>query len=151
MTKHPIQCVHMQDKSYMIILVFCACVCLSVCVSVPPDISRMGGLIATLLRPSWRALPGELHELLSEPTQCVVREKKPLQVFRQLHAKSRASTVTHPVTLGRMNLAHYNKAVGTFQRVHFEGRPPHQGYHSCHSFLREWAIDTSQYKKLTTR
>ena len=38
---------------------------LCVCLSVPPDFSRMGGCVATLLAPSLRVLPGELHKLLS--------------------------------------------------------------------------------------
>ena len=38
--------------SYITILIFCACVCLSVCVFVPPEISGMGGCIAMLLTPS---------------------------------------------------------------------------------------------------
>ena len=42
--------------------------------------------------------------------------EKPLEVFRQLRAESRARTVTFPVTLGRMNLAYYNKAFGTFSK-----------------------------------
>ena len=74
----------------------------------------MGGRIATLLTPSGRASPGELYKLLFKPIQYVVLEKKPLEVFRQLCAESRARTVTFLVTLGRMNLAHQSKAFGTF-------------------------------------
>ena len=67
-----------------------------------------------LLTPSLRALTGELHKMLFKPTRCVVQEKKPFKVFHQLSAESRAWIVTLLVTLGRMNLAQYNKAVGTF-------------------------------------
>ena len=33
--------------------------------------------------PSWRASSGELHKLLSKPILRVLREKKPLEIFRQ--------------------------------------------------------------------
>ena len=116
-------------------------VCVSVCVFVQPEISGMGGRIAMLLTPSWRVSPGELYKLLFKPIQHAVREKKPLEVFSQLRAESRARTVTFPVTLDRINLAHYNKAFGTFSKgVCWRTRPPHHGYHSCYCFLREWAI-----------
>ena len=95
------------------------------CVFVPPEISRTGSRIATLLTPSCRALSGELHKLLFEPTQCAVQEKKPLEVFCQLRAQSRTHIVTLPVTLDRMNLAHYNKAVGTFSKGMVEGHALH--------------------------
>ena len=42
--------------------------------------------------------------------------KKPLEIFRQLRAEFRARIVTFPVTLGSMNLTHYNKAFGTFSK-----------------------------------
>ena len=87
---------------------------MSVRVFVQPEIIGMGGRIATLLIPSWRASSGELYKLLFEPTQCAVWEKKALGPFRQLLAESRTCTITLPVTLGRMNLAHYKKAVGPF-------------------------------------
>ena len=46
-------------------------------------------------------------------------------VFRQLPAESSAHTVTLQVTLGRMSLAHYNKAVETFPRVRIERHALH--------------------------
>ena len=46
-------------------------------------------------------------------------------------------------TLGRMNIAHYKKAVGTFSNgMHYRTCPPHHGYHCCYWFLHEWAINT---------
>ena len=87
-----------------------------VCVSVQPEISRTGGRIAMLLTPSSRASPGELHKLLFKPIRRAVQEKKPLKFFCQLRTESHARTVTLPVTLGRMNLAHYKKGVGTFSK-----------------------------------
>ena len=74
-----------------------------------------------LLTPSSRALPCELHKLFFKLTWCVVQEKKPVEVLCQLRAKFRARTITFPVTLGRMNLAHYNKALEVCQRVCVEG------------------------------
>ena len=44
--------------------ILCMCVCVPVCLSAPPKMSRMGGRITTLLTPSWIASPGELHKLL---------------------------------------------------------------------------------------
>ena len=90
--------------------------CVSVCLSVQPEISGMGSHIVMLLAPSQRALPGKVHKLLFEPIQRAVQEKKALEVCRQLHAESRTCAVTLPVTLGRMNLAHYNEAFGTFSK-----------------------------------
>ena len=82
---------HQYGVSYIIIRVFCVCVCVCVCqcvcVSVQPEISGMGGRIAMLFIPSWRALPGKLHKLLFKPIRRMVWKKKPLQVFRQLHAE----------------------------------------------------------------
>ena len=106
-----------QDQSYIIILILSVCVCLCVCVSVQPEISRMGGHIITLLTPSWRPSPGELHKLLFKPIRRAVGEKKPLEVFHQLHAEFHARTITFPVTLGRMYLMYYNKAFGPFSKA----------------------------------
>ena len=93
-----------------------------------------------------------MHKWLFEPIQLAVRERKASQVFHQLRAKSRARTVTFPVTLGRMNVAHYNKAFGTFRRVFVEGHALHiTGTISCYCFLHEWAINTSKYEKLITQ
>ena len=129
----------------------CVCVCLCLCVCVRPEISRTGGCIATLLILSWRALPGELHKLLLEPTRHAVWKKKPLEAFRQLRIESHACTVILPITLGRKNLAHYQKAVGTFSKgMRWRTHPQNHGYHSCCCFLREWAIITPQYEKLLT-
>ena len=128
---------------------FCACVC--VCVFVPPEISETGDHITLLVILSWRGSSGMLHKLLFKLTRCWVWEKKPLKRFHQLHAESRTRTVTFPVTLGRMNLADYNKAIGTFLNgTHWSTHPPHYGCQSCYCFVREWAIDTSQCEKLIT-
>ena len=55
---------------------------MSVCVSVISEISGTGGRNATLLAPTWRASLGELQRLLLELTRRMVREEKPLEVFR---------------------------------------------------------------------
>ena len=102
---------------------------MSVCLSVPPQISGTGGRIATLLN--------RLEDLrLASCTNCFsslynvwFRKKKPLDVFRQLRAESLARAVTLLVTLGMMNLDHYNKAVGTFSKdTRSRTRPPYHGY-----------------------
>ena len=63
--------------------------------------------LSHLKYPEWEAiLPHSLHRL----------EELPLEVFLQLCTESHARTVTLRVTLGRMNLAHYKKAVGTFAK-----------------------------------
>ena len=54
-----------------------------VCVFVIFDISGTEGRSNTLLAPMWRASPGELQQLLLELTQCMVREKKTLELFRR--------------------------------------------------------------------
>ena len=134
------------NRLWLVILVFC------VCLSVPPEISRIGGRIATLLTKSWRASPGELHKQLFKPTWCAVWEKKPLEAFRQLLTEFHACTITLPVTLGRMNLPNDKKAAWTFSKgMHWRTCPAHHGYHCWYCFLREWATDTSQYEKLITR
>ena len=51
--------------------------------------------------------------------------EKAYEIFRHLCAKSRICTVTLPVNLGRINLAHYNKAIKHFRRVHVEGHTLH--------------------------
>ena len=84
--------------------------------TVPPEMSGTEGCIATLLTPSWRASPGELHKLLFKPIWNAVREKKRLESFRQLCAQSPACTVTLLVALRRMKLAHCNKVVRTFSK-----------------------------------
>ena len=142
------------NSTYVLCLCLCVsvCVCMSVCVSVQPEISGRGGCIAMLFAPSWRASTGELYKLLFEPIRHAVREKKPLEALRQLCTESCACTVTFPVTLDRMNLTPYNKVFGTFSKgVHWRTCPPHHRYHSCYCVLREWAIDTLQYEKLSTR
>ena len=59
----------------------CVCVCLFVCVSVPPEISDTGGRITTLLTLSWRASPGELHKLLFKSIRHAVWEKSLWKFF----------------------------------------------------------------------
>ena len=61
----------------------CVCVCLSVCVFVISEILES----SMLLSPTWRASLGELHWLLLELTQCVVWDKKPLELFRAILKK----------------------------------------------------------------
>ena len=63
----------------------CVCVCVRGCVCVPviSEISGMGGRSSTLFVPMWRASPGELQQLLVESTRRMVREKKPLELFRR--------------------------------------------------------------------
>ena len=119
------------------------CVFVCVCLSVPLEISGTGDCIAMLCTPSSRASSGEFHKLLFEPTRGEVQEKKPLQVFRQFRAESCIHTITLPVTLCRMNLTHFKKAVETSSKgTHLRTHPSHNGYHSCHCFSHEWAIDT---------
>ena len=63
-------------------------------------------------------------------TTCGLRENA-LNFFHQLWEESRARTVTFLVTLGRMNLAPYHKAFGTFSKgMHWRTCPPHNGL-SC--------------------
>ena len=59
------------------------------CVS--SEISGTGRRSATLLSPTWRASPGELHRLLRELMRRVVRVKKPLELFRSKRVKPRPS------------------------------------------------------------
>ena len=101
------------------------CVCLSVCVFVPPKISRMGGRITTLLTPSWRASPGELHKLLFLPTRRAVREKNlwrfftsysPNPVHTPLYFWLRWAGWIFPTT---------RKPLEPFQRVRIEGHTLH--------------------------
>ena len=56
--------------------------CVCVRASVISEISGTGGRSATLIAPTWRASPGELQQLLLESTRRIVREKKPLELFR---------------------------------------------------------------------
>ena len=44
----------------------CVCVCLSVCLSVTSEISGMWRCVSLILSPIFKALPGELHQLLFE-------------------------------------------------------------------------------------
>ena len=55
------------------------------CVSlfVISEISGMGGRGATLFSPMWRALLGELFQLLLELTGCLVCEENPLEHFHR--------------------------------------------------------------------
>ena len=53
------------------------CLSVSVCLFVTSEFSGMGYCSATLLSPTWRALPGGLHRLLLELMQSVVGEEKP--------------------------------------------------------------------------
>ena len=64
-----------------IILIRIFCVCVRVRVFVISEIS-LGGRSATLFTPMWRASLGELQRLLLELTWRMVREEKPLEVFR---------------------------------------------------------------------
>ena len=48
-----------------------------------------------------------------------------MRSFCQICTESSASTITLLVTLGRMNLVNYNKAIGYFLRVHIEGHTLH--------------------------
>ena len=81
-----------------------------------------------------------------------------MEFFRQLHTQSHACTITLPVTLGSMNLAHYNKAFETFRRVSIEGHAVHvRGivvavafYMSGLQVLQVQKLP-KQYKKLTTQ
>ena len=59
--------------------------------SVISEIPGMGGHIATLLAPTWRASLGELQRLLVESTRRKVREKKPFELSRRLRVKLRPS------------------------------------------------------------
>ena len=128
----------------------CPCVC--VCVFVPPEISGRGGRIATLHIPSWTPSPGELHKLLFKRTRRAVREKKLLEVFRQLRPEFRAPIVTLLVTLARMNLATTTKRLEQSRRVWVEGNALHitgtivaiavyvYGLQILHS-TRSWLLD----------
>ena len=62
--------------------ILCVFVCLSVRVLVTSEISGMRRRNDTLLSPLWRASPGELLQLVFESTRRMVREKKPLELFR---------------------------------------------------------------------
>ena len=59
------------------------CVCPSVCVFVTSEISATGRRSDTLLSPTWRASPDELCQLVVQLVRPVVREKKPLELFRR--------------------------------------------------------------------
>ena len=65
------------------IIILIAVICVSVCVyvSVISNFSGTEGHSAMPLSPTWTASPGELHQLLLELTQRVVREEKPLELF----------------------------------------------------------------------
>ena len=67
----------------------CVCVCVCVCVSVISNSSGTRGRSAMPLSPTWRASPGELHQLLLELTRRVVREEKPLELFHWERVKPR--------------------------------------------------------------
>ena len=60
---------------------------LPVCVFVIYEIAGMGRRRSMLLSSTWRASPGELRRLLLELTRRVVREKKPIKLFRQRPVK----------------------------------------------------------------
>ena len=64
------------------IAILCVSVCVCMCVCVISNSSETGGRSTMPLSPTCRASPGELHQLLLELTQCVVREEKPLELFR---------------------------------------------------------------------
>ena len=72
----------------IIILVFCV----SVCLFVLSEISWTGYRNAALPTPTWRASPGKLHKPLLEAIQCIVREKKALEVFPRLRVDGRIPT-----------------------------------------------------------
>ena len=59
------------------------CVCVSVSVFVTSEISAMGCRSGTLLSPTWRASRGELCRLVFQFVRCMVREKKPLELFHR--------------------------------------------------------------------
>ena len=65
------------------------------------EISRTGGRSATLLSPTWRASPGELHRLLRELMRRVVREKNPLELFRRKRVKPRLSRYNGAILVER--------------------------------------------------
>ena len=77
--------------SIIIILVFRVCVCVCVCLFVTSEFSGTGRRSATPLSPTWRASPGELQRLHLKLTRCVLRERKPLELFRWQHVKPRPS------------------------------------------------------------
>ena len=64
-----------------IILKAVFCVSVRVCVSVISYFSGTGCRSTMPLSPTWKASPGELHQLLLELTRRVVREEKPLELF----------------------------------------------------------------------
>ena len=66
-----------------IILIAVFRVCVSMCLSVISEISGTGHCSATLFRPSWRASPGELRQLLLELTEHLDGKEKPLEPFRR--------------------------------------------------------------------
>ena len=61
--------------------ILCVSVCVCLFVSVISNFSGMGGCSAMLHSSTWTALPGELHQLLLELAQRVVREEKPLELY----------------------------------------------------------------------
>ena len=118
------------------------CVCLFVCVFVPTEASGTGVVSPRCLNRLEELRHGKLHELLFESTRRAVREKKPLEVFHQVRAKSHADTVTFPLTKSRMNLAHFNKPLKHSRRVIVEGHALNLTGIMVAIALREWAIDT---------
>ena len=66
--------------SIIIILVFRVCVCL--CLFVTSEFLGTRRRSAAPLSPTWRASPGELQQQHLESTWCVLRERKPLELFR---------------------------------------------------------------------
>ena len=75
----------MSTLSIILIAVFCVCVCvrLSVRVFVTPEFSATGRRSGMLLSLTWRASPGKLCRLVLQLVSRVVREKKPLELFRR--------------------------------------------------------------------
>ena len=101
--------------SYIIIRVFCVCVCLPVC------LSNLRYQERKVVSPRCLCHLEELR--LARCINCFSSlydmwfERNMLwKFFCQLRTESLAHTVTFPVTLGKMNLAHYNKAFVTFSK-----------------------------------
>ena len=115
---------------------------------VQTEISGMGGHIATLLTPSWRALPGELHKLLFESIQCLVWEKKPLEVFtgyvlNQVHAR-----LIFLLPWARWFLPTTTKLLEHFQRVCIEGNTFHTMGRVGQTAFRPYMMCASREKAL---
>ena len=122
------------------IVCVCVCLCLSVCPTWDIQNTRPYHHAAyTILKSfTWWVV----QTALLAYTIRGLREKA-FGSFHQLHAESCAHSVTLPVNLGRMNLAQYKKAIGTFSKgMCWRTQPPDHGYYSCYCFWRKWAIDT---------